>query len=226
MKGNFMESIRKFYSGLNRSTKITLVSCGSFLLLTILILLIFVLFPITPSERLISGLGRGGAISDSNNDNNNNDNNEGAVPLITTAENNNDSEIKGTTAVQLDDYVFSENMATYTNSGTFYSYIYSGEGIRTGTPGQNDFTTVTTINPEPTTEPTTDNPDEPQETTGVTTDEPAQTTDVNGTTQSVVGTTTAKSETKPVTQAPTEAPTAAPPKQTEAPAVSPEEETE
>ena len=219
MKGNFMESIRKFYSGLNRSTKITLVSCGSFLLLTILILLIFVLFPITPSERLISGLGRGGAISDSNNDNNNNDNNEGAVPLITTAENNNDSEIKGTTAVQLDDYVFSENMATYTNSGTFYSYIYSGEGIRTGTPGQNDFTTVTTINPEP----TTDNPDEPQETTGVTTDEPAQTTDVNGTTQSVVGTTTAKSETKPVTQAPTEAPTAAPPKQTEAPAVPPEE---
>ena len=71
-----MESIRKFYSGLNRSTKITLVSCGSFLLLTILILLIFVLFPITPSERLISGLGRGGAISDSNNDNNNNDNKE------------------------------------------------------------------------------------------------------------------------------------------------------
>ena len=45
-------------SNLRRSTKITLVSCGCFIALTALILLFFVMFPITPSEKVISSFGR------------------------------------------------------------------------------------------------------------------------------------------------------------------------
>ena len=47
-----------FFSNLKRSTKITLVSCGCFIALTALILLFFVMFPITPSEKVISSFGR------------------------------------------------------------------------------------------------------------------------------------------------------------------------
>ena len=46
------------FSNLKRSTKITLVSCGCFIALTALILLFFVMFPITPSEKVISSFGR------------------------------------------------------------------------------------------------------------------------------------------------------------------------
>ena len=47
-----------FFSNLKRSTKITLVSCGCFIALTALILFFFVMFPITPSEKVISSFGR------------------------------------------------------------------------------------------------------------------------------------------------------------------------
>jgi|GEM_PF-1128266 len=46
------------FSNLRRSTKITLVSCGCFIALTALILLFFAMFPITPSEKVISSFGR------------------------------------------------------------------------------------------------------------------------------------------------------------------------
>ncbi|MCR4640062.1 hypothetical protein [Ruminococcus sp.] len=47
-----------FFSNLKRSTKITLVSCGCFIALTAVILTFFVMFPITPSEKMISSFGR------------------------------------------------------------------------------------------------------------------------------------------------------------------------
>ena len=47
-----------FFSNLKRSTRITLVSCGCFIALTALILFFFVMFPITPSEKMISSFGR------------------------------------------------------------------------------------------------------------------------------------------------------------------------
>ena len=47
-----------FFGNLKKSTKITLVSCGCFIALTAAILLFFVLFPITPSEKMITSLGR------------------------------------------------------------------------------------------------------------------------------------------------------------------------
>lgn len=45
-------------SGLNKSTKVTLVSCASFIALTMLILIFFVMFPITPSEKIMASIGR------------------------------------------------------------------------------------------------------------------------------------------------------------------------
>ena len=47
-----------FFSNLKKSTRITLVSCGCFIALTAVILTFFVMFPITPSEKLISSFGR------------------------------------------------------------------------------------------------------------------------------------------------------------------------
>ena len=47
-----------FFSNLKKSTKITLVSCGCFIAMTALILFFFVMFPITPSEKIISSIGR------------------------------------------------------------------------------------------------------------------------------------------------------------------------
>ncbi|MBQ6034989.1 MAG: hypothetical protein IJL33_05790 [Ruminococcus sp.] len=47
-----------FFSNLKKSTKITLVSCGCFIALTAVILTFFVMFPITPSEKMISSFGR------------------------------------------------------------------------------------------------------------------------------------------------------------------------
>lgn len=57
-----MSKIKDFIMGLSKSTKITLISCGSFVLLTLLILTFFVLFPITPSEKAIASLGREGLV--------------------------------------------------------------------------------------------------------------------------------------------------------------------
>lgn len=57
-----MSKIKEFITGLSKSTKITLISCGSFVLLTLLILTFFVLFPITPSEKAIASLGREGLV--------------------------------------------------------------------------------------------------------------------------------------------------------------------
>ena len=47
-----------FFSNLKKSTKITLVSCGCFIALSAAILFFFVMFPITPSEKVISSFGR------------------------------------------------------------------------------------------------------------------------------------------------------------------------
>lgn len=53
-----MSKKKSYFSGLKKSTKITVLSCGCFLILTMAILIFFVLFPITPSEKVIAGLGR------------------------------------------------------------------------------------------------------------------------------------------------------------------------
>lgn len=58
-----MNKIKNFIVTLSKSTKVTLISCASFIFMTTLILFFFVIFPITPSERVISGLGREAIVS-------------------------------------------------------------------------------------------------------------------------------------------------------------------
>ena len=48
-----------FFNSLRKSTKITVLSCGSFVVMTLLILTFFILFPITPSEKIMTNIGRG-----------------------------------------------------------------------------------------------------------------------------------------------------------------------
>ena len=60
-----MGKISEFIKGLKKSTKVTVLSCGSFVVLTLLILVFFIMFPITPSEKIMANIGRGENISQS-----------------------------------------------------------------------------------------------------------------------------------------------------------------
>lgn len=53
-----MGRVRAFINNLQKSTKVTLISCGCFILLTFLILIFFVMFPITRAERANASVGR------------------------------------------------------------------------------------------------------------------------------------------------------------------------
>ncbi len=53
-----MSKGKSYFSRLKKSTKITVISCGIFVGLTMVILLFFVMNPITPSEKVIAGFGR------------------------------------------------------------------------------------------------------------------------------------------------------------------------
>ncbi|MDE6834368.1 MAG: hypothetical protein K2J39_09035 [Ruminococcus sp.] len=55
-----MKKKQKSFSRLKKSTVITMVSCISFVVMTFIALLFFVRFPIKPSERIISSMGRNG----------------------------------------------------------------------------------------------------------------------------------------------------------------------
>lgn len=57
-----MSRIKDFFLSLNKSTKLTILSCGCFIVMTLIILCIFVFCPITPSEKAISSLGREGLV--------------------------------------------------------------------------------------------------------------------------------------------------------------------
>lgn len=53
-----MSRIRSFFANLKKSTVITLISCGCFVVLAFMILCFFILFPITPSEKVMATFGR------------------------------------------------------------------------------------------------------------------------------------------------------------------------
>ena len=61
-----MSKVREFFTSLNKSTKITLISCGCFVALTVVILCFFVLFPISPSDTIQEKYGREAKASKSN----------------------------------------------------------------------------------------------------------------------------------------------------------------
>ena len=53
-----MSKIREFFADLRKSTKITLISCGSFIVMTFVILCFFIMSPITPADKAGSTFGR------------------------------------------------------------------------------------------------------------------------------------------------------------------------
>ena len=69
-----MSKVRDFFTSLNKSTKITLVSCGCFVALTVVILCFFVLFPISPNDTIQKKYGREAKAT----------NNNGSAQTVTT----------------------------------------------------------------------------------------------------------------------------------------------
>lgn len=72
-----MKKNNGFLGSLQKSTKVTLLSCCCFIALTLLILIFFILFPITPSKKIMESIGRGNIAENSQNTNAN---------IVTTAE--------------------------------------------------------------------------------------------------------------------------------------------
>ncbi len=163
-----MNRVKEFFLGLNKSTRITLISCGCFILLTFIILMFFVFFPITPSEKAIARIGREGLVYNETDD----------QQVTTAVTDENDTPVQTTTtAVTTTTGVTTEPVRiTFTTPEGFYIPGY----IQTGEVGVNDFTTTTTSTDEgmedpsettttttepgtedPTDEPSTDPTDEP-----------------------------------------------------------------
>lgn len=83
-----MSKVRDFFVSLNKSTKITLISCGCFIALTVVILGFFIMFPISPDDTVQEKYGREAKASKSSE----------TVQTVTTQPSENDSYIgsKGT----------------------------------------------------------------------------------------------------------------------------------
>lgn len=201
-----MSKIKDFFIGLNKSTKMTMLSCGCFVVLTLVILCFFMMFPITPSDRAISSLGREGLVYN----NGNTDEPVVTTTSVTVAEGTGTTTKTTTTHTSMSGFIG----ADVTTLGSGYlsgnliptgTYVYEPMPIETTTttiaPGYEDPTVTTTgsdisdpgnistdVPPEPT-DPT-DPPVEP-------TDPPVEPTD------------------PPVTDPPTVAPEENPAEQTE-----------
>lgn len=146
-----MQKVRSFFSGLQRSTVITLISCACFIFMTLLILMFFVLFPITPSERVADRLGRESVFRSSPENN--------AVAAEVTTDVNEPAaayeQTVTTTAVSRVTTTHTEYTITITSGSGF---LYSGY-IPTGIyPGEGTYTTEPA---EPWEEPIEDPTDEP-----------------------------------------------------------------
>ncbi|MBQ8296804.1 MAG: hypothetical protein IJX77_03375 [Ruminococcus sp.] len=128
-----MSKIKEFFLGLSKSTRMTLISCGCFVLLTFLILIFFVMFPITPSEKAIAKIGREGLVYQDG------DENVTVTTTVTTTTNT-------VTTTQTTTTTVSETRITYTTMGGFFSEGY----INTGTVGEDYYESSTeTVQPEP-----------------------------------------------------------------------------
>lgn len=134
-----MSRIKDFFLGLSKSTKITLISCGCFVLLTMLLLLVFVLFPITPSEKVIASFGRENLVYQAQEEEAAHTTAVTTAPVQTTV-----TTAAVTTAVE------QYTIVTFT---TMDGYL-PGVILQTGTPGQGNHQTIT----EPVTQPITEQP--------------------------------------------------------------------
>ena len=119
----FFAGLGKFFSGLKKSTRVTLISCGSFIVMTAIILLFFVLFPISPPEKAVSLIKNGRSKLSNESD--------GAVAAAET-----DSEDilpieVVTTAVQAAN---AQTTVTVTEFFVDPDYVFTGRALRVGDP--------------------------------------------------------------------------------------------
>lgn len=126
-----MNKIKDLFFSLSKSTRITLLSCGSFIVMTLLILLFFVIFPITPSEKAIAKFGREDLIY-------NNGDQESSE--TTTEYNEEGTETTTTTAVTFAVTNYEQETFTFTTASGFLSGGY----IKTGQYGTGTVTQTTT----------------------------------------------------------------------------------
>lgn len=114
-----MYKLKEFFGNLSKSTKLTVFSCGIFILLTFVILLFFVMFPITPSEKVISGMGRAGLVNSDGKKSNYGDSALDGVVITTTSSEKKNNTV--TTAVGSHKSSYVDKIFT-TNDG----YVYTG----------------------------------------------------------------------------------------------------
>lgn len=194
-----MREIKEFFLELSKSTRITLISCGCFILLTMFILIFFVWFPITPSQRVIENFGRENLVYQAKE-------NEAAAATTTAQQ----SATVTTTTTTVSTLPETYTKITFT---TMAGYL-PGVNMQTGIQGDNNGQTVTEAVQ------TTTVPEQPvtEENTSAETTTPEEVTEPPTSPVQVV--------TQPPTEAPTvnvtlpPAPTEAP---TKAPAVKPTE---
>ena len=131
-----MKKNKRFMKSLNRSTQVTILSCASFIAMTVILLVFLSAFPITPSEKIMASIGRENILE------NNNPSGEDitAISAITTRK-----QSAVTTAVK------SSVSTGRTTTKTFKIVITTGSGfMRNGrTPSDNTNTKTTVIFDDP-----------------------------------------------------------------------------
>lgn len=137
-----MSKIKDFFVGLNKSTKMTMLSCGCFVVLTFIILCFFVMFPITPSERAISSLGREGLANGSSESAS-----ETTTSAITSAETNTTVKTRTTTTTMITVSGFIGANVTTASGYLSGGVIPTGQYV--GTPQETITTTIAPSNEEP-----------------------------------------------------------------------------
>ena len=161
-----MRKISESLGSLKKSTKITLMSCGSFVLMTALILCFFVMFPITPSEKMMSSISREAVSTNANGDNI-----MTAMPAVETTVSGEET-VTTTAKATTTKVTASTTRTNYTITVTTGSGFLWGGAIPTGImPGgstqttASDYSQESSDEPQPT-YPITGNGDEPIANTG------------------------------------------------------------
>lgn len=134
-----MNSKSGFIAGLNKSTKITVCSCIGFVLLTCLILIFFVLFPITPSEKIMASIGRENVVNGGSGGSP-----QSISPGVVTTSSGDDTE---STALATEKHVTTTARTVNIRITTGSGFLWNGR-IPTGvTPGE-DYPTTVVDDPE------------------------------------------------------------------------------
>lgn len=189
-----MSKVRDFFTSLNKSTKITLVSCGCFVALTVVILCFFVLFPISPNDTIQKKYGREAKAT----------NNNGSAQTVTTQPAS-DSEYIGSIGTAVSTTTVSTNTRRKKN---FSATVTTGEGFFSG--GRiptGSYETITTT--EPVEEPTENTSEIPTEDPSVNPTEPPTGTNTEEPTEAPTGT-GIENPTDPPVEVPTDPPVEVP----------------